>query len=105
MGGDAIAVRGLEDRVTSIAKTVTRDSDRQHADAATAAGETDPGVEQDPRTFGEICADVAAVLVLTGAPGRAGPCRREWSASSSLLSSSRHCVSPAAESRTERAFA
>ncbi|WP_162893338.1 HNH endonuclease signature motif containing protein [Microbacterium halotolerans] len=66
--GDATAVRGMEDRVASIARTVMRDNDRQHADAATAAGETDPGVEQDPRTFGEICADVAADLILTGAP-------------------------------------
>ncbi|WP_181861388.1 HNH endonuclease signature motif containing protein [Microbacterium sp. JB110] len=66
--GDATAIRGMEDRVTSIAKTVMRDTDRQHPAAVTGASETTPGVEADPRTFGGVCADVAADLILTGTP-------------------------------------
>lgn len=66
--GEAATIHGMEDRITSIARTVRRDADRARRDAVDAAAESDPGVDPDPRTLGEVCADVAADLVLTGAP-------------------------------------
>lgn len=65
---DAATVLGMEDRITSMGTAAMREAARVHREAVDAAGESDPGIEPDPRGLGEFCADIAADLILTGRP-------------------------------------